>query len=183
MSQFSLERHYGMLGASLKDAADNIRDGAINLDELKKVYHDANCGIIDANNSQATFSEGTLLEVLETVKTFFVNNYGLNVNEDLTRVTTLINEWNEHVAPIFGVKCNTFDEFAIQAATVSSQWAKYKSAEAIPQQQQVQSQQNQMFIDVNTLVRENTYLKSLNASKDEEIKSLRERLVALGQTV
>lgn len=40
-----------------------------------------------------------------------------------------------------------------------------------------------MFVDVNTLVVENTYLKSLNASKDEEIKVLRERLVALGQPV
>lgn len=182
MSQFSLERHYGMLGASLKDAADNIRNGATNLDELKKVYHDANCGIIDANNNQATFSEGTLFEVLETVKSFFVNNYGLNVNEDWTRVSTLINEWNEHVAPIFGVKCNTFDEFAIQAATVSSQWAKYKSSEAM-QQQPVQPQQNQMFVDVNTLISENNYLKSLNTSKDEEIKALKARLVALGQPV
>lgn len=68
--------------------------------------------------------------------------------------------------------------------------SKYKSAEEAMkqqasqlQQQQVELQQNQMFVDVNTLISENNYLKSLNVSKDEEIKALRERLVALGQPV
>lgn len=102
------------------------------------------------------------------------------------KVTTLINEWNTNVAPILtGVTCNSFDEFAMQVANVAGQCIKYKSAESMQPQQPVpvQSQQNQMFVDVNTLIRENNYLKSLNASKDEEIKVLRERLVALGQPV
>lgn len=169
----------GEMGYLIYELSEMFKSGC-SIDEMKKIYHDDSLGIV---TEDIPYTEAIITEALETVKTFFVNNCGLNVNEDLTRVTTLINEWNEHVAPIFGVKCNTFDEFAIQAATVSSQWAKYKSAEAIPHQQPVQPQQNRMFVDVNTLVSENTYLKSLNASKDEEIKSLRERLVALGQSV
>lgn len=104
-------------------------------------------------------------------------------NSSNSKVETLINEWNDNVVPILtGVKCNSLDEFAMQVANVAGQCIKYKSAEAM-QQQPVQSQQNQMFVDVNTLIKENNYLKSLNASKDEEIKALRERLVALGQPV
>lgn len=107
-----------------------------------------------------------------------------SVNPSNSKVDTLINEWNEHVVPILtGVKCNSLDEFAMQVASVAGQCIKYKSTEEALKQQPVQPQQNQMFVDVNTLVSENTYLKSLNASKDEEIKSLRERLVALGQPV
>lgn len=169
----------GEMGYLIHELSEMFKSGRCSIDEMKKIYHDDSLGIV---TEDIPYTETIITEALETVKTFFVNNYGLNVNEDLTRVNTLINEWNEHVAPIFGVRCNTFDEFAIQAATVSSQWAKYKSAEAMSQQP-VQPQQNQMFVDVNTLISENNYLKSLNASKDEEIKALRERLVALGQPV
>lgn len=166
------QKDYEQIASLLKGIAQYFTSG-VTIAELKSLY--------DWNETQidhlALCEWSDVQESIELIKKALSSV----VYDD--KVITLINEWNEHVAPIFGVKCNTFDEFAIQAATVSSQWAKYKSAEAIPQQQQVQSQQNQMFIDVNTLVRENTYLKSLNASKDEEIKSLRERLVALGQTV
>lgn len=166
---------YGELGSFLELVCQYIKAGCT-IDELKKVHHDADMGLLDSETFNG-FNEGVIIESIETIKNWF----GVTNNDNL-KITTLINEWNEHVAPIFGVRCNTFDEFAIQAATVSSQWAKYKSAEAMPQQP-AQPQQNQMFVDVNTLVSENTYLKSLNASKDEEIKALRERLIALGQPV
>lgn len=166
------QKDYEQIASLLKGIAQYFTSG-VTIAELKSLY--------DWNETQidhlALCEWSDVQESIELIKKALSSV----VYDD--KVITLINEWNEHVAPIFGVKCNTFDEFAIQAATVSSQWAKYKSAEAIPQQQPVQPQQNQMFVDVNTLVSENTYLKSLNASKDEEIKSLRERLVALGQPV
>lgn len=166
------QKDYEQIASLLKGMAQYFTSG-VTIAELKSLY--------DWNETQidhlALCEWSDVQESIELIKKALSSV----VYDD--KVITLINEWNEHVAPIFGVKCNTFDEFAIQAATVSSQWAKYKSAEAIPQQQPVQPQQNQMFVDVNTLVSENTYLKSLNASKDEEIKSLRERLVALGQPV
>lgn len=170
-------KDYGHLLGSLLDLIDQYLSFGCNIDELKKVYHDAEMGLIDRNGTGICSNEKVITDSIETIK----NWLGVTNNDDL-KVNTLINEWNEHVAPIFGVRCNTFDEFAIQAATVSSQWAKYKSAEAMSQQP-VQPQQNQMFVDVNTLISENNYLKSLNASKGEEIKALRERLVALGQPV
>lgn len=169
-------KDYGELGGFLQLVCQYLEAGCT-VDELKKVYHDAEIGLIDRNKTGVCFNECVIIKSIETIK----NWLGVTNNDNL-KVTTLINEWNEHVAPIFGVRCNTFDEFAIQAATVSSQWAKYKSAEAMSQQP-VQPQQNQMFVDVNTLVSENNYLKSLNTSKDEEIKVLRERLIALGQPV
>lgn len=145
------------------------------IENIKEAY----CNISDITDVRGfRHNEEFLNKALEIINKAFRCSDDANTS----KVNTLINEWNEHVAPIFGVRCNTFDEFAIQAATVSSQWAKYKSAEAMSQQP-VQPQQNQMFVDVNTLINENNYLKSLNASKDEEIKSLRERLVALGQPV
>lgn len=105
-------------------------------------------------------------------------------NSSNSKVETLINEWNDNVAPILtGVKCNSLDEFAMQVANVAGQCIKYKSMETMHQQQSAQPQQNQMFVDVNTLISENNYLKSLNVSKDEEIKALKARLVALGQSV
>lgn len=162
---------YVTLALHLNNIYDIIKNGANNLDELKKVCFTDEVSVKTGFRGLPDF-------IIETVSQFLGES-----SDSSVKVNTLINEWNEHVAPIFGVKCNTFDEFAIQAATVSSQWAKYKSAEAMPQQQPVQPQQNQMFVNVNTLVSENTYLKSLNVSKDEEIKSLRERLVALGQPV
>ena len=161
---------YVNLALYLNNIYDIIRNGANSLGELKKVCHTVEV-------SEKTGLNGLPDFIIETISQFLGES-----SDSYVKVNTLISEWNEHVAPIFGVRCNTFDEFAIQAATVSSQWAKYKSAEAM-QQQPVQTQQNQMFVDVNTLINENNYLKSLNVSKDEEIKSLRERLVALGQPV
>lgn len=86
------------------------------------------------------------------------------------------------------MKCNTFEEFAEQVARVSSDWAKAVKAAEVAQQQQpvqqpVQSQSQQTFVDVNTLLSENTYLKLVNEHKDKEIDILKARLIALGQTV
>lgn len=149
-------------------------------DNLKKIYHDYSDGLID--RTALPYTEEIVLKSIENFKKALLDDSRCSDDTNISKVNTLISEWNEHVAPIFGVRCNTFDEFAIQAATVSSQWAKYKSSETM-QQQPVQPQQNQMFVDVNTLISENNYLKSLNTSKDEEIKALKARLVALGQPV
>lgn len=158
---------------------EHLVEKGYTFDKLKRVYRDYSDGIIDRD--ALPYTEGIVLKSIDNFKKILLDDSRCSDNANISKVNTLISEWNEHVAPIFGVKCNTFDEFAIQVATVSSQWAKYKSAAM--QQQSVQPQQNQMFVDVNTLASENIYLKSLNASKDEEIKALRERLVALGQPV
>lgn len=145
------QKDYEKITSLLKCMAQYFTSG-VTIAELKSLY--------DWNETQIEHlilcEWSDVQESIESIKKALSSVYDDKVN-------TLINEWNEHVAPIFGVRCNTFDEFAIQAATVSSQWAKYKSAEAMSQQP-VQPQQNQMFVDVNTLISENNYLKSLNVS-------------------
>ena len=153
-----------------------------NLDEVRKFHYDYEHDLIKyplAENDCPIYSEKEIVDAIRIVKENLLVN-----DERWGKVTTLINEWNASVVPILtGVVCNSFEEFAMQVANVAGQCIKYKSAKEAMPQPPVQPQQNQMFVDVNTLVSENTYLKSLNASKDEEIKSLRERLVALGQPV
>lgn len=167
-------KEYETLGIYINNIYDIIRNGANNLDELKRAC-------LTDEVSVKTGLRGLPDSIIETIVQFLGKSYDSSI-----KVNAVIDEWNTNVAPILtGVTCNSFDEFAMQVANVAGQCIKYKSAESMQPQQPVpvQSQQNQMFVDVNTLVSENTYLKSLNASKDEEIKALRERLVALGQPV
>lgn len=151
-------------------------------DNLKKIYHDYSAGLID--RTALPYTEEIVLKSIENFKKALLDDSRCSDDANTSKVTTLINEWNEHIAPILtGVTCNSFDEFAMQVAKVAGQCIDYKIMEEAMQQQPVQPQQNQMFVDVNTLISENNYLKSLNVSKDEEIKALKARLVALGQPV
>lgn len=148
------------------------------IENIKEAYCNNISDITEARGFR--HNEEFLNKALEIINKAFRRSDDANTS----KVTTLINEWNEHIAPILtGVTCNSFDEFAMQVAKVAGQCIDYKIMEEAMQQQPVQPQQNQMFVDVNTLISENNYLKSLNVSKDEEIKALKARLVALGQPV
>lgn len=165
----------------LTTMAEWIKKGH-NLDEVRKFHYDYEHNLIKyplAEVDCPIYYEKEIVDAIRIIKENLLGD-----DERWTKVNTVIDEWNTSVAPILtGVTCNSFDEFAIQVAKVAGQCIKYKSAEEAMKQQPVQPQQNQMFVDVNTLISENNYLKSLNVSKDEEIKVLRERLVALGQPV
>lgn len=172
---------YGRLGELFESISQYLNAGCT-IDTLKKVYHDAEIGLIDRNETGICLNEKVIIDSIETVKKSLPSDFVCsNIN---TKVDTVIDEWNINVAPILtGVTCNSFEDFAMQVAKVAGQCIKYKSAEEAMKQQPVQTQQNQMFVDVNTLISENNYLKSINTSKDEEIKALKARLVALGQPV
>lgn len=169
---------YGVLGSLIEDVAELLGNKELySIEGLKKVYHDDTLGLL---NEEIPYTEAIINESLNIIKDAF------SVSCDNPKLDKLIHEWNENIASIIGVKCNTFEEFAEQVARVSSDWAKYNSAEIMQQQyvqQQAQSQQQQTFVDVNTLLSENNYLKTINQQKDKEINTLKARLVALSQTV
>lgn len=122
-----------------------IKEGH-NLDEIRKFHLNYEHDLVTLpKEDYPSYCENEIVDTFRIIK-----EYLLGDDENWTKVSTVIDEWNTYVAPILtDVTCNSFDEFAMQVA----------------------------------LVVENTYLKSLNASKDEEIKVFRERLVALGQPV
>ena len=171
---------YGVLGSLIVHLADPLGDKELySIEGLKKVYHDDTLGLLD---EEVPYTEAIINEALNIVKDAF------SVSCDNPKLDKLIYEWNENIASIIGVKCNTFEEFAEQVARVSSDWAKAVKSAEIAQQQPVQqlapqSQSQQTFVDVNTLLSENTYLKLVNEHKDKEIDILKARLTALGQTV
>ncbi len=158
---------YGNLEIYLSNVYDIIISGA-NLDEFKRAC-------LTDEIAEKTGLRGLPNLIIETIRQF-LDESNSEVSDN-TKLNKLIHEWNENIAPILGVKCNTFDEFAKSVANVAEEWIEYVE---IAQEQDVQQQ---TFVDVNMLLNENNHLRLENKHKDEEINNLKACLAALGQTV